>query len=100
MDAATKIGEVLLQESGSIQIRVTAQFLWVLELEEEVEMADDDANDRVHFATGQDNVEREQHPRKVHGLEAGAEPKVDNGILVQLAPDIQHGQDHWVHEEL
>ena len=39
-------------------------------------------------------------PYQVHGLKLRSEPKVDNRVLVQLAPHVQDAQDHGVHQEL
>lgn len=63
-------------------------------------MADQDANERERTAVRQNQIEAQQHPRQVHGLETGAKPKVNYHIFVQLAPNVQHRQDHWVHEKL
>ena len=39
-------------------------------------------------------------PYQVHCLELWSEPEVDDGVLIQLAPDVQDAQDHGVHQEL
>ena len=49
--------------------------------------------------TCNDHVETKKNPWQVHGLELGAKPEVDNGVLVQLAPHIQDGHHHRVHQE-
>ena len=45
-----------------------------------------------------DHVEAEEHPGQVHRLELWAEPEVDDGVLVELAPHVQDGEDHRVHQ--
>lgn len=45
------------------------------------------------------NVEAEQNPRKVFGLEASTKPETDNCFLVELTPDVNHRQDEWVHQQ-
>lgn len=87
-------------ESWRIQVVRPAQLLRILDFEEKVQMADQNADQRVCAAAGQDQIERQQNPWQVHGLEAGAEPEANNHVLVQLAPDVQHRQDHRVHQQL
>ena len=33
-------------------------------------------------------------------LELCSEPELNDLILVELTPDVQHAQDHWVHQQL
>ena len=40
------------------------------------------------------------HTHQVHSLELRSKPEVDDGVLVELAPDVQDAQDHGVHQEL
>ena len=48
--------------------------------------------------TCNDQVECEQDPGQVHGFELGSEPEGDDGVLVELAPDVHHGHHHRVHQ--
>ena len=45
-------------------------------------------------------VEAKQDPGKVHCLELCSKPEVDDGVLVELAPDVHHGHHHGVHQHL
>ena len=31
-------------------------------------------------------------------LEACSEPEGDDGVFIELGPDVQHGHDQWDHE--
>lgn len=79
---------VYLHEGRCIQIALSAQFLWILDFEEEIQVANQDADQRICAATGQYQIEAQQNPWQIHGLEACAEPKVHNDIFIQLAPDV------------
>jgi len=47
-----------------------------------------------------DHIKKAKHPRQIHGLELGSEPKIDDGVFVQLAPYVHDGKNHEVHENL
>ena len=40
------------------------------------------------------------HPIVDTDLELCSEPELDDLILVELTPDVQHTEDHWIHQQL
>ena len=62
-------------------------------------MPNENADELHHSSSGDDHVEAEQHPGKIHRLELSAEPEVDDGVLVQLTPDVEDAHDHGIHDE-
>ena len=52
----------------------------------------------VNEATWDDETEAKEHPGQVHSLELGSKPEVDDSVLVELAPDVEDGHDHGVHQ--
>lgn len=100
MDTGDLIGEPLLQYGRSADERWASELLGIDDGQEDVKVADDDAEQLHESATGDDHVEDEKDPRKVQGLEAGAEPEGDDGVLVHAAPDVQDGEDHCFEEDL
>ena len=48
--------------------------------------------------TRHDEFHSKQHPWEVHSLELCSEPEADDGILVYLAPHVQNGHHHGVHQ--
>ena len=99
MYSAPPIGEVVVEDLRRGQQTRSAKVLRVLEHEEEVHVPDEDADELHDAAAGDDHVEGEEHPGQVHGLELGAEPEAHDGVLVQLAPDVEHREHHRVHQE-
>ena len=99
-DPAPPVGEPVVEEFRSREEGGSAEVLRVLEHEKEVEVADHDPDELHDAAAGDDHVEAEQDPRQVHGLELRAEPKVDDLVLVELAPDVEDAEHHRVHQEL
>lgn len=99
MDSTAPVGEPLVEQTGSGQEAGPAKVLGVLEHEEKVEMSDEDADELHDAAAGDDHVEGEEYPRQIHGFELGAEPKVDDDVLVELAPDVEDAEHHGVHQE-
>ncbi len=99
MNAAPLIRKQVVQELRRRQQAGSAEVLRVLEHEEKVHVADEDAYELHDAAAGDDHVEGEQHPREVHGLELGAEPELHDHVLVELAPDVQDGKDQRIHQE-
>merc|ERR1719188_1360606 len=88
VDASPLVWKPVVHELRRREQTGTAKILRVLEHEEEVHVADEDADELHDAAPRDDHVEREQHPRQIHGLKLRAEPEVDDDILVQLAPNI------------
>ena len=77
----------------------TCSHLGIFEHEEEVHVPNENADELHHASSGDDHVEAEQHPGKIHRLELSAEPEVDDGVLVQLTPDVEDAHDHGIHDE-
>ena len=90
--AAAPIGEPLVQDGGRCQEAGAAKVLRVLKHQEEVEVPDEDSDELHDAPASDDHVEGEQHPGEVHGFELGAEPEVDDHVLVELAPDVEDAQ--------
>lgn len=99
MDAAGGVGEPAVENLRGRYEAGPTKILRVLEHEEKVQVADQDADEFHHASTGDDQVEAKEDPRQVHGFELGPEPEVDDDVLVKLAPDVQDAQYHRVHEE-
>ena len=64
------VGEPVVHELWCGEQAGAAKVLRVLEHEEEVHVADEDADELHDAPAGDDHVEGEQHPGKVHGLES------------------------------
>ena len=99
MHPASNVREPVVQDLRRGQQTRTAVILRVLEHQEEVHVPDQNANEFHHAAAGDNHVECKQDPREIHGFELRAEPKVNNDVFVELAPNVEDAQDHGVHEE-
>lgn len=62
-------------------------------------MANYDACNRINACGRHEQVDDEQNPGQILGLEFGAEPEIHNDVLVQFAPDVEHGQNHGIHQK-
>lgn len=63
-------------------------------------MPNKDSDKFVGTSTTEYGVEAPEHPWKVASREAHAEPERDDRVLVDLAPDVEHGDYHWFKEEV
>lgn len=57
-------------------------------------------NFEINSPAANNEVESEQYPWQVHRLEPRAEPERYDDVFVELAPHVQHWEDHGVHEDL
>jgi hypothetical protein len=86
-----------------------------LEGEEIVSVANKNANKLVDSAAPKDHIEGDENPGQIYSLanaiyEIGygwvgylkleTEPEGNNPVLVELAPDIEHTQHHWLQQEI
>ena len=62
-------------------------------------MTEKDANKLHDSSAGDDDVKGQEDPGQVHCFELRSEPKVDNDVFVQLAPDVQDGEYQGIHKE-
>lgn len=98
-DISIQITKNYLHNLGSLEERGSIQLLGIDEFEEVVGVSDDNARHGVDPCWGHEEVDAEQDPGQELGLEPGAEPEIHDHVLVQLAPDVQNGEHHRVHEE-
>jgi len=63
-------------------------------------MSHENSHQLRHAISADNHVEKAKHPWKVHRLELRAEPKIDDCILVELAPNIHHRQNHGIHQDV
>ena len=69
------------QECGDIE-QLSAALLGVLEVEEEVEMADENADQLMQSSSGDNEVYGEEDPGEIAGLESRSKPERHNLLLV------------------
>jgi len=96
--ASPPVREEGVEEGGGRQKRWTTEVLWVLEHEEEVHVSNQDSNQLHDSATCNDHVEAEEDPGQIHSLELGSEPEAYDLVLVELAPHVEDGEHHGVHQ--
>merc|ERR1719394_716289 len=89
-DSTTSVWKPIVEEVRSGQEAGSSKVLRILEHQEEVHVANEDTTKFHHSSTCNDEVEGKQDPGKVHCLELCPEPEVDDGVLVELTPDVHH----------
>ena len=95
---APAAGEPGVQDVGGGEEAGAAEVLGVFEHQEEVDVANQDPAQLTHPVEFDNQTVCKENPGKVHSLKLGSKPEVDDSVLVELAPDVEDGHDHGVHQ--
>ena len=95
---APSAGEPGVQDVGGGEEAWAAEVLGVFEHQEEVDVANQDPAQLTLPVEFDNQTVCKDHPGKVHSLELCPEPEIHDGVLVDLAPDVEDGHDHGIHQ--